>query len=167
MLGARVRRRWPSGELTDDLRRDPVTGTDTRDDAVLLVEGAGLDGLREPADVIDAGNSGTTARLLTGILAGQPFFSVLTGDGSLRGRPMGRVIAPLGVMGAQVRGRAGSTLLPIAVSPAVLSGATISIPVASAQLKSALILAGLYASGETVIVSPEESRDHKIGRAHV
>ena len=160
MLGARVRRRWPSGELTDDLRRDPVTGTDTRDDAVLLVEGAGLDGLREPADVIDAGNSGTTARLLTGILAGQPFFSVLTGDGSLRGRPMGRVIAPLGVMGAQVRGRAGSTLLPLSISPAPLSGVTINIPVASAQLKSALILAGLYASGETVIISPEESRDH-------
>lgn len=160
MLGARVRRRWSSGELTDDLRRDPVTGVDTRDDAVLLVEGAGLDGLREPVDVIDAGNSGTTARLLTGILAGQPFFSVLTGDGSLRGRPMGRVIAPLGVMGAHIRGRAGSTLLPLSISPAPLSGATINIPVASAQLKSALILAGLYASGETVIISPEESRDH-------
>ncbi len=160
MLGARVRRRWSSGELTDDLRRDPVTGVDTRDDAVLLVEGAGLDGLREPADVIDAGNSGTTARLLTGILAGQPFFSVLTGDGSLRGRPMGRVIAPLGVMGAHIRGRAGSTLLPLSISPAPLSGVTINIPVASAQLKSALILAGLYASGETVIISPEESRDH-------
>ncbi|NDF96051.1 MAG: 3-phosphoshikimate 1-carboxyvinyltransferase [Proteobacteria bacterium] len=160
MLGARVRRRWSSGELTDDLRRDPVTGVDTRDDAVLLVDGAGLDGLREPADVIDAGNSGTTARLLTGILAGQPFFSVLTGDGSLRGRPMGRVIAPLGVMGAHIRGRAGSTLLPLSISPAPLSGVTINIPVASAQLKSALILAGLYASGETVIISPEESRDH-------
>ncbi|NBX46388.1 MAG: hypothetical protein EBT22_04090 [Chloroflexi bacterium] len=119
-----------------------------------------MDGLREPADVIDAGNSGTTARLLTGILAGQPFFSVLTGDGSLRGRPMGRVIAPLGVMGAHIRGRAGSTLLPLSISPAPLSGVTINIPVASAQLKSALILAGLYASGETVIISPEESRDH-------
>lgn len=160
MLGARVRRRWSSGELTDDLRRNPVTGVDTRDDAVLLVEGAGLDGLREAIDVIDAGNSGTTARLLTGILAGQPFFSVLTGDGSLRGRPMGRVIAPLGVMGAHIRGRAGSTLLPLSISPAPLSGVTVNIPVASAQLKSALILAGLYASGETVIISPEESRDH-------
>src|SRR6266542_4687399 len=83
-LGATVRRRWPGGELTDDLRRNPATGQEERADAVLVVEGAGLRGLREPDNVLDAGNSGTTTRLLTGILAGQRFFSVLTGDASLR-----------------------------------------------------------------------------------
>jgi 3-phosphoshikimate 1-carboxyvinyltransferase len=159
-LGATVCRRWPGGEVTDDLRRDPATGRDERGDAVLLVDGVGPNGLTEPADVLDAGNSGTTARLLTGILAGQPFFSVLTGDASLRSRPMGRVIQPLRQMGARIAARHGDTLLPLAVSPGRLRGTDLAIPVASAQLKSCLLLAGLYADGVTSITQPEQSRDH-------
>ena len=159
-LGAVVRRRWPSGELTDDLRRNPATGQDDRADAVLVVEGVGLRGLREPSDVLGAGNSGTTTRLLTGILAGQPFFSTLTGDASLRSRPMGRVIEPLRQMGARISARKVDTLLPLAVSPSSLRGTRLRINVASAQLKSCLLLAGLYAEGQTVVEQPEESRDH-------
>ncbi|HEU5317873.1 MAG TPA: 3-phosphoshikimate 1-carboxyvinyltransferase [Chloroflexota bacterium] len=159
-LGATVRRRWPGGELTDDLRRNPATGQDERADAVLVVEGRGTRGLCEPADVLDAGNSGTTARLLTGILAAQPFLSVLTGDASLRSRPMGRVIEPLRRLGARLAARDGDRLLPLAAMPASLRGAHLEISVASAQLKSCLLLAGLYADGVTQIAQPEESRDH-------
>lgn len=159
-LGATVRRRWPNGELTDDLRHHPQTGADDRAGAVLVVEGVGLDGLREPEDVLDAGNSGTTARLLAGILAGQPFFSVLTGDASLRSRPMGRVVQPLRQMGARISARCGDTLLPLACAPAHLKGARLEMSVASAQLKSCLLLAGLYAEGVTEIVQPAASRDH-------
>ena len=159
-LGATVRRRWRDGELTDDLRRNPTTGQEERADAVLIVEGVGREGLREPANVLDAGNSGTTARLLTGILAGQRFFSVLTGDASLRSRPMGRVIQPLRQLGARLSARAEDTLLPLSALPATLRGASLKIGVASAQLKSCLLLAGLYADGATEIEQPEESRDH-------
>ena len=159
-LGASVRRRWPTGDLTDNLRRNPSTGQDDRADAVLVVEGRGRLGLAEPADVLDAGNSGTTARLLSGILAGQSFFSVLTGDASLRSRPMGRVVQPLRQMGAQLDARRGGTLLPLAVSPARLKGTRLDTGVASAQLQSCLLLAGLYAEGMTEIAQPELSRDH-------
>lgn len=159
-LGATVRRLWPTAELTDDLRRDPASGKDDRADAVLIIEGVGLTGLAEPADVLDAGNSGTTSRLLTGILAGQPFFSVLTGDASLRSRPMGRVVEPLRAMGARITARRGDTLLPLAVAPSNLRGRELAMRVASAQLKSCLLLAGLYAEGTTEIVQPEASRDH-------
>jgi 3-phosphoshikimate 1-carboxyvinyltransferase len=161
-LGATVRRRWPDGTLTDDLRRNPATGAQERDGAVLLLEGAGgaAGGLREPADVLDAGNSGTTARLLSGILAGQPFFSVLTGDASLRSRPMGRIVQPLRRLGARLEARREGTLLPLAVSPARLRGTSLQMSVASAQLKSCLLLAGLYAAGETSISQPAASRDH-------
>lgn len=159
-LGARIQRRWASGALTDDLRRDPETGKDVRDGAVLVVTGAGGQGFSEPIDVIDAGNSGTTSRLLSGVLAAQPFFTVLTGDESLRSRPMGRVIAPLRLMGARIEARARGSLLPMAVAPGALHGIRYALPVASAQLKSALILAGLHADGETLIESPEASRDH-------
>jgi len=159
-LGARIQRRWPSGALTDDLRRDPETGEDVREDAVLEVTGAGVHGLSEPVDVIDAGNSGTTSRLLSGVLAAQPFFTILTGDESLRSRPMGRVIVPLRLMGARIEARARGSLLPMAVAPGALRGIRYGLPVASAQLKSALILAGLHADGETVIESVEPSRDH-------
>jgi 3-phosphoshikimate 1-carboxyvinyltransferase len=159
-LGARIQRRWPSGALTENLRNDPVSGVDVRDDAVLVVTGAGGHGFSEPIDVIDAGNSGTTSRLLSGVLAAQPFFTVLTGDESLRSRPMGRVIAPLRRMGARIEARAGGSLLPMAVAPGALRGIRYHMPVASAQVKSALILAGLHADGETVIESAESSRDH-------
>jgi len=131
-----------------------------RSDETLLVQGRGRGGLLEPADVINAMNSGTTARLLTGLLAGQGFFSVITGDQSLRGRPMGRVVRPLREMGAEIGGRKGATLLPLAIGPAKLRGITYKTPVASAQLKSAILLAGLYAEGRTMVKEPALSRDH-------
>ncbi len=127
---------------------------------VVRINGRGLDGLREPEDILDAGNSGTTMRLLLGILAGQPFFSVLTGDGSLRSRPMARVTGPLARMGAWIRGRAGDTRAPLAVRGGGLSRASFTTPVASAQVKSAILLAGLFAPGVTTVTEPAPSRDH-------
>lgn len=131
-----------------------------RDGGRVSVEGKGLDGLSEPGDVINAGNSGTTTRLLLGLLAGSPFFSAITGDASLRKRPMKRVVDPLRKMGAVITGRKDGGLLPIAISGKRLKGIEYRTPVASAQLKSALLLAGLSADGETVIEEPEKSRDH-------
>ena len=130
------------------------------DGGELQVKGAGLYGLKEPDNVLDCGNSGTTARLLLGVLAGQPFFSLLTGDASLRRRPMGRVTKPLQEMGARFFGRQGGNLLPLAVQGGSLSAVKYKTPVASAQLKSAILLAGLFAEGETVVTEPEQSRDH-------
>lgn len=128
--------------------------------AELTIEGKGLLGLREPLNVIDCGNSGTTIRLIAGMLAGNPFFSVLTGDGSLRSRPMGRVITPLAKMGARIMARGGDKYPPMAIRGGGLSPVRYEMPVASAQLKSAIILAGLYARGETEIIEPVKSRDH-------
>ena len=125
-----------------------------------VVHGAGPDGLREPDDVLDAGNSGTTMRFLCGVLAGQSFLSVLTGDASLRRRPMGRVLNPLREMGAQAWGRADGTLAPLAIRGGRLRGLDYALPVASAQLKSALLLAGLYADSPTHLREPAASRDH-------
>lgn len=130
------------------------------DISLLRVEGGGLASLHEPAGVLDAANSGTTARLLAGALAGQPFFSVLTGDESLRSRPMERVVEPLRRMGAQLWGREGDTRLPLAIRGSVLHGVTYSSPVASAQVKSSVLLAALFAEGETVVTEPAPSRDH-------
>ena len=125
------------------------------------ITGAGLHGLGEPADVIDCGNSATTSRLLLGVLAGQPFWTMLTGDASLRGRPMGRVAEPLRRMGATIVGRADGARLPLAVRGArPLTAIEYTLPVASAQLKSALLLAGLYADGPVTIQEPAASRDH-------
>jgi 3-phosphoshikimate 1-carboxyvinyltransferase len=126
-----------------------------------LIDGAGLGGFREPESVIDCGNSGTTARLLLGILAGQPFWTVLTGDASLRGRPMGRVAEPLRAMGATVVGRHDGTRLPLAVGGRrPLRGIRHASRVASAQVKSALLLAGLWADGPVIVEEPAASRDH-------
>jgi 3-phosphoshikimate 1-carboxyvinyltransferase len=125
------------------------------------IAGAGLHGLGEPADVIDCGNSGTTSRVLLGVLAGQPFWTMLTGDASLRGRPMGRVADPLRRMGATIVGRADGARLPLAVRGSrPLKAIEYTLPVASAQLKSALLLAGLYADGPVTIREPAASRDH-------
>lgn len=126
----------------------------------LSVFGRGLHGLSEPDDVLDAGNSGTCARLMLGILAGQSFFSVLNGDASLRRRPMGRVVGPIRRMGAQVDGRMEGDRLPLAVRGGKLQGITHRSAVASAQVKSCILLAGLYAAGETVVEEPQPSRDH-------
>lgn len=130
------------------------------DGETLLIRGKGLRGLSEPEDVLDCGNSGTSMRLLTGLLAGQGFFSVLTGDRYLRARPMGRVIGPLSEMGATIFGRAGGTKAPLAIQGRCLKGISYASPVASAQVKSSLLLAGLYADGVTEVTEPSLSRDH-------
>ena len=125
------------------------------------LEGVGLDGLREPEDVLDCGNSGTTMRLMLGLLAGRAGrHVVLTGDGSLRRRPMQRVGGPLAQMGALISGRSGGNLAPLAIQGQQLRGATIRTPVASAQVKSALVLAALTATGDTTVIEPVQSRDH-------
>ncbi|MEW6541266.1 MAG: 3-phosphoshikimate 1-carboxyvinyltransferase [Bacillota bacterium] len=130
------------------------------DKDAVRIRGRGPKALTEAPDVLDAGNSGTTMRLMLGILAGQPFFSVLTGDASLRRRPMGRVTGPLREMGATILGRDNANLAPIAVTGGRLSGLKYWLPVASAQLKSALLLAGLFADGPTEITEPVATRDH-------
>lgn len=129
-------------------------------DGRIEVCGKGPGGLREPEMVLDAGNSGTALRLLAGLLAGRPFFSVLTGDASLRRRPMRRVVDPLTAMGATLLGRAGGQYPPLAIQGRQLSGIAWPSPVASAQVKSAILLAGLQATGETSVTEPMLSRDH-------
>lgn len=127
----------------------------------VLIHGRGLDGLEEPKDVLDAGNSGTTMRLMLGILAGQAFFSVITGDSSLRRRPMDRVITPLRLMGADIWGRKQGTLAPVCVcGTEKLLNLTYYSPVSSAQVKSAILLAGLFAPKQTTVMEPVLSRDH-------
>jgi len=126
----------------------------------LEVTGKGLWGLHEPSNVLDCGNSGTGLRLLAGVLAGQNFFSVLTGDASLRSRPMGRVVNPLRQMGAIISGRRGGELAPLAIQGAGLKAVSYESPVASAQLKSCVLLAGLFAEGTTILKEPRKSRDH-------
>ena len=126
----------------------------------LIIHGCGLSGLQEPADVVDCGNSGTTMRLMSGILAAQPFFSVLTGDQYLRRRPMGRVINPLVGMGAQIFGRDNHSKAPFAIAGGHLQPTEYHSPIASAQVKSALLLAGMQIEGETTVYEPHLSRDH-------
>ncbi len=126
----------------------------------LEILGKGLKGLSEPENVIDCGNSGTTMRLITGLLAGQPFFSVLTGDHSLRKRPMKRIVDPLQQMGADVLGRAGGTKAPLAINGQNLRPVSYALPIASAQVKSAVLLAGLTTEGCTKVLEPGPSRDH-------
>jgi 3-phosphoshikimate 1-carboxyvinyltransferase len=122
--------------------------------------GKGAYGLTEPEDTIDAGNSGTTARFLSGLLSAQNFFSSITGDQYLRTRPMDRVVTPLMLMGAHIWGRDKGKRLPLAILGTKLRAINYTLPVASAQVKSAIILAALYAEGETEIVEPEPTRDH-------
>ncbi len=126
----------------------------------VIVHGKGLHGLRQPSGMLDCGNSGTTLRLLSGILAGQDFTATLTGDASVRKRPMNRVISTLSVMGAKIKSVNGDGCVPLAVAGSKLNGILYYSPVASAQVKSAILLAGLYASGETCVHEPSLSRDH-------
>lgn len=138
------------GAKISDLNSDCVT-----------VQGVGLGNLEEPVNVLDAGNSGTTLRLMLGLLAAQPgkLFTI-TGDGSLRSRPMSRVVKPLLQMGAQIWGRNHHNLAPLAVQGQPLQGITYHSPIASAQVKSCILLAGLLAEGETTVIEPARSRDH-------
>ena len=123
------------------------------------VEGAGLRGLQAPAGVLDCGNSGTTLRLLAGLLAGQRFGATLTGDASLRRRPMARIVEPLRAMGARVRCERDDRP-PVTIAGGPLRGVTYRSPVASAQVKSCVLLAGLYADGPTRVIEPYATRDH-------
>lgn len=129
-----------------------------RDADTLCIEGAGWDGLQAPPETVDCGNSGTTMRLLAGLLAGRPFDTTLDGDGSLRSRPMKRVIEPLTRMGARMTGQDGCA--PLEIHGGSLHGIEYVSPVASAQVKSAVLLAGLQARGETQFEEPYPSRDH-------
>ncbi len=130
-------------------------------DGGVVVYGEGRAALEEPDDVLDCGNSGTTMRLMSGILAGLPMLSVLTGDASLRRRPMARVVRPLNELGARLTARASGTLPPLVIEGGTIRGGRqIETPVASAQVKSAILLAALAADGPITVVEPAPSRDH-------
>jgi 3-phosphoshikimate 1-carboxyvinyltransferase len=131
----------------------------TRKDDVVSIQGGGLAGLRVPSGTLDAGNSGSTMRMLAGILAGQPFRSVMAGDASLSRRPMRRVVEPLTRMGARIRSAEGG-LPPLEIEGGPLQPIRYELPVPSAQVKSAILLAGLFAEGETEVVEPVPTRDH-------
>jgi 3-phosphoshikimate 1-carboxyvinyltransferase len=133
--------------------RDAVDGS-------VVVTGAGAAALREPTSVIDCGNSGSTLRMLAGLLAGRSFLSVLNGDSSLGSRPMRRVVDPLRAMGAHIDGRDDGDHAPLVVRGGELVGTRAQLEVPSGQVKTALVLAGLQASGQTEIVEPAPSRDH-------
>ena len=126
----------------------------------LKIKSPGLGEFQEPDDVLNAANSGTTMRFIMGLLGSIPFVSVVTGDRSLRSRPMGRIVQPLRLMGAQIMGRGDDSLAPLTIRGGDLKGVEYSLPVASAQLKSSLVLAALFAQGETVLHQPALSRDH-------
>ncbi len=140
--------------------------------SVIRVHGKGLHGLSAPASMLDVGNSGTTTRLISGILAGQPFESTLNGDASIQKRPMNRIIAPLSMMGAQIQSMKDNGCAPLSISPArlrtlpggavrnVLKGIHYQSPVASAQVKSSVLFAGMYADGVTAVTEPALTRNH-------
>ena len=126
----------------------------------VTILGRGLRELMPPAEALDCGNSGTTTRLLSGVLAAQRFSSVLTGDASIQRRPMKRVITPLCAMGADIKSISGNDCAPLSIRGKQLYGVHFNSPIASAQVKSAVLLAGLYASGQTTVTEPALSRDH-------
>src|SRR5579871_926044 len=130
-----------------------------RRDGVISIQGCGLDGLREPADMLDAGNSGSTIRMLSGILAAQSFSSRIGGDESLSRRPMRRIMDPLIQMGASIEAREGR-FPPLEIHGARLHPIDYTLPVPSAQVKTCVLLAGVYAEGETVVREPVRTRDH-------
>lgn len=139
----------------------PGNASDAPEATAWTIHGAGLGGLKEPDDVLDVGNSGTTLRLMLGVLAaGLPGHACLTGDASIRSRPMLRVVSPLRDMGARIDGRHGGERAPLSVRGGALKPIDHASPVASAQVKSALLLAGLFLDGETSVTEPARSRDH-------
>ncbi len=156
---ARVENYGTGADLASTLRvlRGLGTQIERHDDGAFTVRG-GI--LMEPSDILNTGNSGTTTRLMAGVLAGQPFMSVMTGDRSIRSRPMARIVDPLRLMGADVDGRDGGRLAPLTFRGGSLHGIEYRMPVASAQVKSALLLAGLFAEDETTLEQPAVSRDH-------
>ena len=131
-----------------------------REGTKLTIEGKGMEALEAPADSLYCGNSGTTMRLMAGILSGQTFSSVLFGDESLEKRPMGRVLTPLSKMGAKISAEGEKCTAPLKIEGSALKGISYESPIASAQVKSAVLLASLYAKGETVYTEPSLSRDH-------
>ena len=156
---ARVENYGTGADLASTLRvlRGLGTEIERHDDGAFTVRG-GI--LSEPTDILNTGNSGTTTRLMAGVLAGQPFMSVMTGDRSIRSRPMARIVEPLRLMGAEVDGREEGKLAPLTFRGGSIHGIEYRMPVASAQVKSALLLAGLFAEGETTLEQPAVSRDH-------
>ncbi|MBE5942517.1 MAG: 3-phosphoshikimate 1-carboxyvinyltransferase [Lachnospiraceae bacterium] len=136
-----------------DINNNPETNT-------VLIHGKGLHGLSAPSDILDVGNSGTTTRLMSGILAAQPFTSTVDGDASIRKRPMGRIMTPLSMMGASFESLATDKCAPFKIHGGNLQGIHYESPVASAQVKSAILLAGLYADGQTSVTEPALSRNH-------
>ncbi len=131
-----------------------------RQGSEVWIKGQGFRNWKEPTDILNVGNSGTTMRLLLGVLAGSPFSTTLTGDASIRTRPMRRVTDPLREMGAKILGRQGGNYAPLTIQGGGLKGIKFLSPVASAQVKSAILLAGLSAKGETIVTEPHLSRDH-------
>jgi len=150
---------WATARVLESLGVK-LRGVSFEDPMSVLVGGRGVSAFTEADDVLECHNSGTTMRVLAGVLAGCPFLSLLTGDMSLRSRPMGRVIEPLRAMGAYIDGREGGTRAPLIVRGGDLHGLRWQLPVATAQVKTAILLAGLQADGETEVVSPGPSRDH-------
>jgi len=159
---SRVEHFLPAGDCQATLRVVRALGirVEERSPTSLIVHGQGLHGPQEPEEVLHCSRSGTTMRLLAGLLAGQPFLSILSGDPQLLRRPMGRIVAPLQNMGATVLGRENDRLPPLVLRGGLLRGIDYALPVASAQLKSALLLAGLYAEGATTLREPGPARDH-------
>ncbi|MDF2556481.1 MAG: 3-phosphoshikimate 1-carboxyvinyltransferase [Bacillales bacterium] len=126
----------------------------------IIVHGKGIQGLKKPLEHLDVGNSGTTIRLMSGLLAGSAISATLFGDASIAKRPMARVIKPLSEMGANIKGSIDGNYAPIKVTGTQLKGITYKMPIASAQVKSAILLAGIHAEGETRVIEPNPSRDH-------
>ena len=136
-------------------------GIDIEDDGrEIIVHGKGLKGLKESKNILDVGNSGTTIRLISGILGGQDFSTIITGDESIRNRPMDRIIYPLTLMGGDIKGRDENNLAPLIIKGKSLKAIDYSLPIPSAQVKSAILLAGLYAEGKTIVREKVKSRDH-------
>ncbi|OGO40797.1 MAG: 3-phosphoshikimate 1-carboxyvinyltransferase, partial [Chloroflexi bacterium RBG_16_57_9] len=157
-----IRRFLPSTDCWSTVRCVRSLGVQISElsETELLVHGRGLRGFREPDDVLDCGNSGTTVRLLAGILAGQSFTSFVSGSAQLRRRPMYRIVVPLRQVGATIHGRDEDRLLPLLIRGGRLRGIQFELPVASAQVKSAILLAGLFADGPMVVREPGPARDH-------
>lgn len=151
----------PGADCLATIRCFRALGIDIRQEgSTVTVHGKGLHGLSAPSHILDVGNSGTTTRLLSGILAGQPFESRLSGDESLNSRPMKRIIDPLTQMGADITSILGNGCAPLCITPSRLHGIHYNSSVSSAQVKSCILLAGLYADGETSVTEPGLSRNH-------